>query len=254
MQFNKYIITLLTHLQEQLGAAANGVSATVTKVVKHSKDFAAGLNEANLQQEVLTAAKAVGIASQQLVLAGKDAQRFKKDPTAARSLSKAAEGLAESVGGLVNRAHSALAEAQKGLRELENVHNKIQAILSQLNSLPANDNATAVDLATSARAVADASAQMVSSYHVSQEELAKAANSVYTANAKLLSNAKGATRLVTDDATKAKMVNQAKGISTALLSLIQSVKDQSKDPQSSKKIHEASDAVATGISVCTFLL
>lgn len=226
------------------------MSATVSRVVKHSKDFATGLNEANLQQEVLTAAKAVGLASQQLVLAGKDAQRFKKDPTAARSLSKAAEGLAESVGGLVNRAHSALAEAQKGLRELDNVHNKIQAILSQLNSLPANDNASAVDLATAARAVADSSAHMVSAYHVSQEELAKAANAVYTANAKMLSNAKGTTRLVTDDPSKAKLVDRAKTISTALLALISAVKDQSKDPGSSKKIHEASDAVATGIAVC----
>lgn len=222
----------------------------MVKVVKHSKDFASGLNETNLQQEVLTAAKAVGIASQQLVLAGKDAQRFKKDPTAARSLSKAAEGLAESVGGLVNRAHNALAEAQKGLREMDNVHNKIQSIIAQFDSLPANDNATAVDLATSARAVADSSAQMVSSYHVSQDELAKAAALVYTSNAKLLSFAKGTTRLVTDEATKARLLEKAKGVSVALLSLISSVKDQAKDPRNSaKKIYDASDLVATGISV-----
>lgn len=226
------------------------MSATVVKLVQHSKDFAAGLNESSLQQEVLTAAKAVGIASQQLVLAGKDAQRVKKDPTAARSLSKAAEGLAEAVGGLVNRAHGALAEAQKGLREMDNVHSKIQAILAQFDNLPANDNATAVDLATSARAVADSSAQMVSSYHMSQDDLAKAAALVYTSNAKLLSNAKGTTRLVTDDATKARLIERAKSVSAALLSLIASVKDQGKDPQNAgKNIHEASDAVAGGISV-----
>ena len=71
----------------------------------------------------------------------------------------------------MNQVYTAYAESQKGLKELEKTQTIISKMLEDFDSLSPNNEATAADVAASARAVAEASAAVVTSYSVSQGDL-----------------------------------------------------------------------------------
>ncbi|KYR00680.1 filopodin [Tieghemostelium lacteum] len=215
--------------QENLGAATTKLAQTVQQLIKFAKEIASVLSDPDSQLDILSASKALSIACQQLVLAGKDAQRFKKDATAFRSLGKAAEAVAEAVGQFLTSVYTAIADAGKGLKELEKSYVQISNYHDKPENLLSNQKATPEIFAQSAREVAKSSIEVVTAYSTSQDELVKSSQLITNNVKDFISNSKGITNQLGDDeATKSKVQESVKGVTLTVLNLIKQVKDQEK--------------------------
>ncbi|KAM9970706.1 hypothetical protein ACTFIR_002570 [Dictyostelium discoideum] len=221
--------------QEHLGSATTKVANTVSSLVKTAKDIASVLADTTSQQDILSASKALSISSQQMVLATKDAQRFKKDATAFRSLGKSAEAVAEAVGQFLTSVYTAISDAGKGIKELEksivqvaNYHEKPDTVLS-------NKDATAEIFAQSARDLAKSSIEIVTSYTSSQDDLVKSSQAVVSNVQSFISNSKGVIALLGNgnDDLKSKVLENVKQTTGDMLALLQCVKDQDKNGSTS---------------------
>ncbi|EGC30476.1 hypothetical protein DICPUDRAFT_50735 [Dictyostelium purpureum] len=233
--------------QEHLGAATTKVASTVADLVKTAKDIASVLSDHESQEDILGASKALSISCQQMVLATKDAQRFKKDATAFRSLGKSAEAIAEAVGQFLTSIYTAIADAGKGIKELEksivqvsSYHEKPEAVLS-------NKDATAETLAQSARDLAKSSIDIVTSYQTSQEDLVKSSQTVVENVKSFIANSKHVVSLLgpNDEELRNKANEKVKATTGDILNLMKAVKDQDKN--GTAVISDCSRAIAEGV-------
>eukprot|EP01132_Coremiostelium_polycephalum_P010257 gene10257-12581_t len=233
--------------QEHLGAATTKVANTVTQLVKNAKDIASVLNDPVSQQDILSASKALSISSQQLILAGKDAQRFQKDTTAFRSLGKSAEAVAEAVGQFLTSVYTAISDAGKGIRELEKSYVLISSYQDKPETVISNPKANAEQFAQSARDVAKNSIEIVTSYQTSQDDLVKSSQTLASSVQTFIANSKGITAQLKDnEELKSKVQESVKALNTTVLNHIRQVKDQEKSTNT-KNISDSSRAVADKI-------
>ncbi|KAF2072395.1 hypothetical protein CYY_006287 [Polysphondylium violaceum] len=236
--------------QEHLGSATTKVANTVTDLVKSAKEIASVLSDIGSQQDILSASKALSIASQQLVLAGKDAQRFKKDTTAFRSLGKAAEGVAEVVGNFLASVYHAISEAGRGIKELEKTFVLVTSYHEKPENIISNSKASAETFAQAARDVAKSSIDIVTSYQTSQDELVKSSQELSASVQSFISNSKGVLSLLgttaEEEELKTKVNENVKNVTLTVLNHIKQVKDQDKGV-TGVKVSASSRAVADNI-------
>ncbi|EFA77155.1 filopodin [Heterostelium album PN500] len=228
--------------QENLGAATTKFAEQVTKLVGSSKEVASSLRDTQSQQDVLSASKALSISCQQLVLAGKDAQRFQKDSTAFRSLGKAAEGVAEAVGQLISSVYIAINEAGKGIKELEKASVVINSYIDKPDTVLTNHKATPATYVQSIRDVSKASIDIVTSFQASQEDLVKSSQQLVSSVQAMVGQTKGAV-LLFDQQEKnpdaIKLQSLVKEANQSIVALIGQVKEQ-EEGVSSPLVSEAS--------------
>ena len=98
--------------QEEFGTSSKTLGNTISKLSNCAKSLGCGLTDTAAQQALLAAVKAVSIATQSLILAGKDTQRYKNE-AAQKTLMKGAESVAESVSSLITLAQSTEAETAR---------------------------------------------------------------------------------------------------------------------------------------------
>jgi hypothetical protein len=105
--------------EEDLARVASDLANAVAQVASASEKTASRINDSLSQQDVLSSAKTLAIASHQLILAAKDAQRLPNDTPAQHSLSASVKGVAEAATGLMTAVQRSAAESERGERELE---------------------------------------------------------------------------------------------------------------------------------------
>ncbi|GAM27313.1 hypothetical protein SAMD00019534_104880 [Acytostelium subglobosum LB1] len=233
--------------QENLGAATTKFADLITRLAHGAKEVASTLKDTQSQQDVLSATKALGIASQQMILASKDAQRFQKDSTAFRSLGKAAEAVAEAVGQYISSVYFAINEAGKGIKELEKTHVLITSYVEKPDTVITNHKANATSYVAAVRDVSKSAIEVVTSYQVSQDELVKTSKALATNVQTMIAQTKGSV-LLFDQGDKnpdaIKLADSVKSANIAILELIQQVKNQEKEgvntnvPDASRKVSE----------------
>src|SRR5690349_14008047 len=101
--------------QEALGKTFKDLAGQVDNVAKDTKEVASLMGDLLSQQDVLTAAKAVAIASQGLILASKEAAMHPEDQGAQKKLHDNHAATSSAVSDLINVSEKASAEAVKGI-------------------------------------------------------------------------------------------------------------------------------------------
>ena len=99
---------------EQLGAASKSLAKSLKHLASLSKAGACLAGDSVSQQAMLTAARAVSIAGQQLVLSARQAQKT-GDDLAQTSLGGSAQSVSDAVKELISFAQTASADASKGM-------------------------------------------------------------------------------------------------------------------------------------------
>eukprot|EP01133_Synstelium_polycarpum_P001416 gene1416-1640_t len=228
--------------QEHLGAATVRFADMVGSLVTNAKEVAVSLRDPSSQQDILSASKALSIASQQLVLAGKDAQRFKRDSTAFRSLGKAAEAVAEAVGQFISSVYFGISEAGKGIKELDKAAVVIASFVDKPETVITATKPTPLTFVNAVRDVTRASFEVVTSYTSSQDDLVRAAQALTTSVQTLVSQGKGVAPSFTNAADATKLAEGTTSLNRSVINLVAQVRAQDKE-DGVPQISEASKAL-----------
>jgi len=189
------------------------------------------------QQDVLSSAKTLAIASHQLILAGKDAQRLPNDNAAQHSLAASIKGVGESANSLLATVQRSSAEAERGERELEGRKQQILALLKNVQP----NKATAEEVVIAAREVLTSTADLV--FANDQATIVEAGRGAYTSIEKLLSNAAGAAKLTSDPNIQRGITGAAGNIARAMVELLEVAKLSRSDEANLPKLENASSKV-----------
>jgi talin len=209
---------------ENFGTTAKHLGVSVTKLASSAKNSGALMPDMNSQQSMLSAVKAVAITAQQLVLAGKDALRFKQDATAHKTLLKGADSVAESISSLISLAQATESESAKGMQILTSAKADFQRLLNSFDNTSGRSEATPVDIVKAARAVAGATA-LFASANGNQDTIAKASKSASDSCRDLIDVSKGASKAADDPAVASATTDAAKNVVKSIAALIDAVKD-----------------------------
>jgi len=197
---------------EELAKVCTELSQAVANVSSQAEKTAGRMPDSVSQQDVLSSAKSLAIASHQLILAGKDAQRLPNDNAAQNGLAASIKGVGESANNLLAAVQRSSDEAARGERELEI---KKQAIVSLLKNVqPAKANAE--DCVVAARKVLTATAELI--YANDQNSIITAGNQAYNSLEELLTNSAGAAKLSPD-------VNIQRGVTTSAANVAKAMCD-----------------------------
>ncbi|EGG16302.1 talinB [Cavenderia fasciculata] len=250
LQANAQLVDASTKTVEDVGFASKALANANDRLANAVKICAALTTDNGTQQSLLNGARNVSSSSQASVVASKHTQR---DPSPANKNAQksATKQLEESIQSLSGLALSST--TTKGIRELDSVSAEIRKQLSVYDSPngPSNDNATAEDVVSSAKTLAESIAYLVGSCNNAPEELDGASKSTIASVKSLLANAKGSTRLTDDAVIQQNVTESAKDASNKILKLVSAAKAQRTDPSSSaaqQKLSEASTEVAEAIN------
>ncbi len=245
----KKIVTLCAHLnrsatmsEEGMGKLARDLAACVTDVSNKAIQAASRVPDSISQQDILSSAKAVAIATHQILLSGKDVQRTPGDKTAVDTLNSSQTGVAEAVNQLVNTTKGASAEFARGEMELENAKKAIEKVIQHT---PGQLGAKPEDVLASLRMITDATANIV--FASNQEDLVKAAKEASAGVDKMMNAARGAAQLSTDPAIRNGIATSCRETARAMLNLLEAGKLNRQDPSTQSKLEEASGGVTNSI-------
>jgi talin len=225
--------------EEDLARVASELANAVALVANASEKTASRIQDALSQQDILSSSKSLAIASHQLILAAKDAQRLPNDTSAQHSLSASVKGVAEAATSLMTSVQRSSAEAERGERELEARKQQLQALMKNVRPV----NATAEEVVGNAREVLASTADLI--FANDQGSLIDAGNTAYNAVEKLLATSAGAARLSSDDKVQKGIKDASIGIGRAMVDLLEVAKLNRADNNTMPKLDNASAKVTT---------
>jgi len=173
--------------KEQFGNSAKEFVDAVTKLVVASEGMVRSIGDISTQQELLGSVKTAVSLSQQLVNAGKDAQRFKQDPS--KTVSKVEQTLSEALANIINVVSHAEKDTARGIHQVANTRHEIQKLLDSYDGTPPAGQATPEDVVKAARLLAAASTQM-SAASTDREQVTPACKTAVEVAAQMLDTAK----------------------------------------------------------------
>jgi talin len=229
--------------QEQLGSAAQENAKLVATVANNATATASRMTDSGAQQDLLSAAKMLGIRTHQLILAAKDVERAPHDPAVLASVAGAQEGIRESISGLIQVAQTASSAAAAGERELENAK---KAIMSIIANVPGYDAASPEDVIKAAREVTGSIADLV--FATNQDEIVVAAQKALVATEKLLNSACTAARLSPDPNISRGLEDAVKNTAQMMVKLLETAKLNRQDPTTQGKLEQASSDVTNSMN------
>eukprot|EP01125_Pyxidicula_operculata_P006605 TRINITY_DN227_c1_g1_i1.p1 TRINITY_DN227_c1_g1~~TRINITY_DN227_c1_g1_i1.p1 ORF type:complete len:2471 (-),score=884.91 TRINITY_DN227_c1_g1_i1:132-7544(-) len=229
--------------EEELGKTAAQLAQAVASVADMSTKTASRMPDNLGQQDVLSSAKTLAIASHQLILAAKDAQRLPNDNTAQQTLVASQNAINESINNLATVVQRSSAEVQRGERELESSK---QQISQALKNIKPNPKATAEDVVQSARQVLAATGELV--FASNQEEMIQAGKTSVNSVQGLLYAAGGAAKLSPDAGVQRGIQSAAENVAKSMCELIEVAKLDRSNDQSLPKLEAASGKVTGDIN------
>ncbi|GAM22111.1 hypothetical protein SAMD00019534_052860 [Acytostelium subglobosum LB1] len=235
---------------EEVGTNAKHIASLDQQLSQATKVCAALTSDPSMQQNILNASRNVSSSLQSTISATRNAQK-NPNPTTKGQMTTASKNLDESIDSLKTLANSST--STKGIRELDSVAVEIRKQLGNYDTpnAPKNASATAEDVVTSAKSLAESIAYLVSSTNTAPDELNEASKGTIASVRSLLQNAKGATRLTDDAVIQQNVTESAKDASNKILKLIQAAKNVRSDPtnhQAQNKLSDASGEVAEAIN------
>eukprot|EP00727_Mastigamoeba_balamuthi_P000217 m51a1_g10192 hypothetical protein (1719) ;mRNA; r:16827-23324 len=235
--------------QEELGAAAQAFGACVAGLGRDLTASAGQIRDISLQQKLLGTGKAVAISAQALVLAGKDAQRFKGEKTD-RVLAQSLESTIDSLNGLVRTSQTALAELARGAKALEEARAALANLIPRFDTLEGNAEATPRHIVEATRAVVSASGQVSHALGSNdQESTARAARYMQDAATALLVDSKGCFRLTGSQAVTAQLRKAVVAMAEQATVLLQAAKDvAAADPNDQANLKPAYDTACAELA------
>jgi talin len=228
--------------QEQFGAAARELAETVHIASTYTVKAATKLPDNVSQQNLLTAAKAAAIASQQLIMTGRETQR-NANPTTLQQLTQSVDTTRTCIDQLLQVSENASAEAARGEKGLEDAKIAVQAAM---DGFEAFQGAQAEDVIRAAKDITHAVSELV--FAQNQEAATIAAGQLVEANKTLLATSRGASALTTDPAVKKALVGSSTNVAGASIQLLESCKLNREDEQAQNKIFECSSSVTAALS------
>ena len=232
--------------QEQFAQAAKITSDIITKIAGLAKETASLLPDLMSQQSILTGARAVTIAAQQAVLAGKDAQANPLDNGAQKALESALEGISLAGEQLSSISESASADLIITIHELQKAIRSIRQALKQYgeDSYQGEANATPSTIFESAKGVVKGNGQLLSTYGSSQDDFIKSLREIDIQCVAMINRTKGARKLTNNDAIHTQIDTSIKSVVQSLVNYFEAGKLQRiDDPQYYKKFSDHSEAV-----------
>lgn len=229
--------------QDAVGQAATQLANLVAAVAQAATQTASRVGDSSLQQDVLSAAKMLGIRSHQVILAAKDIERAPNDASVLSTLAQALDGINEAINSLSNIAQGVTASAAAGERELENAR---KVIFSLMQSVPGYDAATPEDVVKAARDVTASVADLV--FANAQEEIVAAAQKSLVATEKLLNSAVTASKLSPDPSVSKAIVDSSRATAQTMITLLDVAKLNRADPATQQKREDASADVTNSLN------
>ncbi|EFA78109.1 talinB [Heterostelium album PN500] len=247
---NKNLVAASEKTIEDVATNAKYIAELNEKLATTSKVAAALTSDPSAQQAILNAARNVSAAVQTAVSASRSTHK-NQTPANKNQLQATSKNVDECVDTLKSLTSSST--TTKGIKELDQIAAEIRKQLSNYDSAnaTANQNASAEDVVTSAKSVAESIAYLVSTCNNAPDEINDAAKGTTAAVKSLLQNAKGSTRLTDDAVIQQNVTEAAKDASNKILKLVQAAKNQRSDPsnpQVQNKLSEASSEVAEAIN------
>lgn len=235
--------------QEALGKNYREFADLIEKMGKETKNVASLLGDLVAQQDVLTAGKAVAIASQAFVLSSKEAMTHGDDRNAQTDFKEKGTALTTAINDLTRVSENASSEATKGIRECEKAEKHIKTQLTNYNNAqwPGNRNASAEDVVKAARIIAAGSGNVVSTCTNDNVGLVNAADACGRGAVQLLADAKGAGQLTDDPKVQDDLTNAVRGTANATLALLSTAKTAKDTPESQRNMSTLSETVADRI-------
>ncbi len=228
--------------EEELGKIAKDIAACVTETANNAINTASRVPDSISQQDILNSAKAVAIATQQILLSAKDVQRSPSDNTALQTLNVSQTGVAEAVNQLITTTKGASEEFARGELELENAKKAIEKVIQHT---PGTTGAKPEDVIAALRTVTDATANIV--FASNQEELIKAAQEASSGVEKMMNTARGAAQLTQDTNIRNNLANSCREAARQMVNLLETGKLNRQDPATQAKLEESSGAVTNSI-------
>lgn len=232
--------------QEQFGKSANNLATVLSKVSEDTKENASRLSTSRQQQGLLAATKAIALASQQLIITGKEAQRFKTDQSLQKNVSKGAEVVASSIQELINLTQEQESESVQGIESLMASRATINELLKDFENMKVSDS-TPDAIVKAARKIAASSANLAQSIGT-QDQMIRACESASESCKELLEKTKGASHLSDDPNIQKEVNTKAVKIVSTMSALMEAIKDQTKTGLAQGEISKNSLNVADGIS------
>jgi hypothetical protein len=231
---------------EQTGAAAQALARTVQDLGSSSTVLASLSADQPRQQETLSAARAVGEASEQLL-------RLCKDQADQQALSTQVTQISENLKKLVGVVQAGMADTNKGLAKLDEAKAHIRQGLGEFmnSSVAGKPDAKTDDVVESAKSIADATSEMVSATTGSAEELVAAAEHAANFTVELLQNTK--TAAAHKDAKPDvvdKVHSGVNSVSNAMIKFLDAARAQKEkpSPDNQRKLSEFAGAVVDNIN------
>jgi talin len=228
--------------EEQLGKLAKDIAICVTETSNNAVNTASRVPDSISQQDILNSAKAVAIATQQILLSAKDVQRSPSDNTALQTLNVSQTGVAEAVNQLITTTKGASEEFARGELELENAKKAIEKVIQ---NTPGTTGAKPEDVIAALRTVTDATANIV--FASNQEELIKAAQEASSGVEKMMNTARGAAQLTQDTNVRNNLASSCREAARQMVNLLETGKLNRQDPATQAKLEESSGAVTNSI-------
>jgi len=234
--------------QEQFAAASKNAAVIINRMAELSKETASLLPDLMSQQSVLTGARAVTIAAQQMILAGKDAQANPLDNAAQKSLENSIEAVTMACDQLTQLSDSASADLIITIRELQKGIREIRKALTEYQSddLAGETGATPSDIFESAKGVVSGNGQLLSTYGSAQEEFIEAIQKVTMHGVRMANRAKGARATTGDGSLQMKLDKALVDAGHALVDLFESGKIQRIDDPAFYKAFSDTSETCTG--------
>eukprot|EP01130_Rhizamoeba_saxonica_P008405 TRINITY_DN3396_c0_g2_i1.p1 TRINITY_DN3396_c0_g2~~TRINITY_DN3396_c0_g2_i1.p1 ORF type:complete len:2486 (-),score=723.71 TRINITY_DN3396_c0_g2_i1:1285-8742(-) len=227
---------------EDVGNAATDFANTLDEISKVAVQIASRMNDALSQQDVLSSTKFLSLASQQIILASKDAQILPDEQSAKNTLIASHIAIANNVTNLIESVQLTIAEAARGELELENAR---VALLELIDNAPTKEGAKPMDTILAARSVVTASSELV--FASNQEELISAGQHALSGIEELLATAYGASVTAPSQNIQSGLLDAALDVARAMASLIDFSKLNRKDEGTQPKLVEGSAAVTDSL-------
>jgi hypothetical protein len=214
--------------EEELAKATTDLVTAVNAI--GSEKTASRIPDTLSQQDVLSSAKSLAIASHQLILTAKDVQRLPNDTSAQHSLAATVKGVAESATGLMTSVQRSAAEAERGERELDGRKQQILELLKNIRPV----NASAEEVVGAACDVLSSTADLI--FANNQGSLIDAGRTAFTAVEKLLTTSAGAAKLSLDKNIQNGITHASDEIGRTMCDLLEVAKLSRSDDATHSKL------------------
>jgi talin len=229
--------------QLQYAHAAAMLSNTI-KLLADAAIMAASKTADNVgQQNILTAAKALAIAAQQVTLSGREAQR-KPSEASLSSLGSALESVSGGIQQLAETAAAASADAARAEQQYDNAKGELSTIVLGGDN---DQSATPQDLVANAKSLTKSVSELV--YAQNQESAATALQEAVGAIRRTFAGARGAaTRLTQDPNVRTGLLGAANKIGQALSELFEAAKLDRNDDNAVVRLEQCSATVTSALA------